>query len=363
MDVSDFEGIEADLNCWDEPPPRDWWIALERGVVSTGGRTIVGCTVLNASGWFWEEIVGPAETSEEVLITWHSIWDNTMENGGCETQTCKNVGLFLDKIPDPDERLAREHGHPMHIGGLVLSNWKESKLVDPFDLPSDCHIMGSIDPAGTKPFAGLHVAFFEVDGKIEGHVFDETWDPRMAKDLKLFADVWNAKERGETDPKHPMPSDIVLIDPFAEEIQKADRYGRSMRRILDEDYGIRTDLANRQGKCARLLRLNARIGAGEYKIWRNCRRIRLEMKRWTWKPDTPKLTVGSDDECDNLSYIDATDPFRMYSKMKDDVAPGVWLPDRYRDPQGRGPGSRAESRKNKRAYEKWKVMKEREVSY
>lgn len=143
--------------------------------------------------------------------------------------------------------------------------------------------------------------------------------------------MWNKKESGDMDPVHPCRSTFILIDPYAEEPQKADRYGRTMRRILFEDYGIETSNANRQGKRGRLLSLNARVGKCVYKVWKSMRRARLEAKKWTWDPDSPKLTKGPDDVMDCWSYIDGSDPFKIFSTGGDGYdAAGIWIPPEYK---------------------------------
>ncbi len=341
MDVRDFEGIESDWNAWDEPAPPKLWTALERGMVSSGGRTGVGATLLDASGWFWDEVVvhGDMEGAD-VLVTWHSMWDNTAENGGCPDQTVKNVLSYLQfKVSDPDERLAREHGHPMHVGGLVLSSCKEKHIITPLkpkDMPKDCIIVSAIDPAGTRPFAGLHIMYFEDEnGEWQGHLFDETWIVQSGRDLGLFCQVWEDKENGEMDPKHPRRSMLTIIDPFSEEIQKADKFGRSMRRILSEDYHIDTVKADRRGKRARLLSLNTAFKDGHYKVWRSLKRFTMERRRWTWAPDKAKLTKGADDICDCLSYIHSAEPWRWLKGFEGESEGGVWVPPEYREREKR----------------------------
>jgi hypothetical protein len=342
MAKRDFEGIESDLNLWDEPPPRDLWAGMERAVVSTGGRTVVGATLLDASGWFWDEVVVPAEADpcDDVLVTYHSIWDNTEENGGCPGQTAKSVNLWLTrKTTDPEERLAREHGYPMDVGGLVLSGYnRKIHKEEPFQLPTDCVIVSCIDPAGSKPFAGLHVAYTKNPPNSHtawtGHIFDETWIPQSRNDLSLFCSVWQAKEAGVDEVcgfTHPNRSAIMLIDPFANEIQKADQMGRTMRQILAEDYQIQTEPATRTGKRARLLSLNDRFRRGYYRVWHNCRQFNLEAKRWSWDMKSAKLTSGPDDICDCLTYIDSINAPEMLMNCVDEVAPGIWVPDEYKD--------------------------------
>jgi hypothetical protein len=333
MTKEDFEGVEADLLAWDEPPPQDVFTALERGLVSTGGRSIVGATLLDASGWFWDEIVAQGELDNpDIQVTWHSIWDNTMENGSRSSQSAEDVRKWLIyKISDPDERLAREHGHPMHVGGLILRDYTTKlNLVDPFRLPDNAVIVSCIDPAGSKPMAGLHIAYIDMpDGSWEGHLFDETYALETKNDLDLFCRWWVSKEMGETEPHHPTPSAVILIDQFAEGIQKADAAGRSMRQIL-MDRGIETVLADRTNKRARLLQLNARFREGHYKVWRTLKRFRMEQRRWSWDEAKAKLTRGPDDVCDCLSYIDHTDPPRTLLNVTEGEEGGVWVPPEYR---------------------------------
>jgi hypothetical protein len=303
-------------------------------MVSTGGRTIVGCTLLDASGWFWEEIINGE--NEDSTVTWHSIWDNTRENGGCHDQTCENVRIWLKKITDPDERLAREHGFPMHVGGLVLKGLSSKNIIDAFELPPDSIIVSAIDPAGSRPFAAIHIAYLERDGSWMGHIFDETYLPQSKNDLGAFCEMFVAKEKGEMDPYHPFESVLTLIDPFSNEPQKADAMGRTMKDIIEEDYKITTVDADRKNKRARLMRLNSRFVDKKYMVWRNCSRFIAEAKRWTWNSESAKLTKGPDDLCDCVSYIDHSDPPSTLMAYADgEGRDGVWTPPEYREREKR----------------------------
>lgn len=340
MEPGDFEGVEMDWLAFDEPPTERIWTALTRGTVSTGGRVALGATLLDASGWFWESVVGRIEKGmdDDAMVTYHSIWDNTEENGGCPGQTVRNVKSFLEMgVLDADVRMAREHGMPIHIGGLILSGLSlRDDVIDPIELPEDCLIFACIDPAGSRPFAGLHIAYVpDKDLGWVGHIFDETYIPQSKNDLGLFCSEWLKKGKGEGEIKHPHPPDMVLIDPFAEETQKADTYGRSMRRILSEDWNIQTSLADKRNKRARLLQLNSRFRRHHYKVWNNCRRLLLEARKWTWDASSAKLTSGPDDVCDCLSYIDSMDPPAQLTGWEGEEH-GVWVPEEYRDRERRG---------------------------
>lgn len=350
--TEDFEGIETDLAVWNEPPPKDKWVALHRGLVSSGGRAIVGATPLTKSDWFWNDVINPNTdgVNRNYLITYHSIWDNCAENGGCATQKAENVAAFLEDVADPDERLAREHGHPMHLAGLILKDFRpEQHLIDPFPLPENAMIVGGIDPAGSKPFAGLFCAYLP-DPKLGwvGHFFDEVWVPQTRSDLGLFCDIWQVKDRRlrlpdiqdprqaelvseyvSEGPFHPQMAQYTMIDPFAEEVQKADRaagISRTMRRILMEDYGINTIRADRRGKVSRLLNLNSKFREGHYRIWKNCRRFRMEQRAWKWDADSAKLTAGPDDVSDCSSYIDSTNPGKALEQASKEMLGGIYIP-------------------------------------
>lgn len=358
MDASDFEGVEADVNAWDEPPPKPLWSALERGLVSTGGRSITGCTLLDSAGWFWDEIIpqGQDPYNDKVFVTWHSMWDNTAENGGCAAQTAENVRNYLEnKISDPDERLAREHGFPMHIGGIVLNAFdKYENVVEPHKLPEDCLIACAIDPAGSRPMAALFIAYWMRNGHWVAEVFDEIWMPAYKNDLSAFAVAWHEKTSGHGIPHHPSAPVITVIDPFSQEPQKADQLGRSLRRILDEDHGIRTVLANRSGKRARLLNLNAAVKTRRYKIWSSLKRLPLEIRRWTWDPASGgKLTKGPDDMCDCWSYAHTAQVYDMLEIDGVSDPGGVWIPEAYRDRE----------RRHKAFKEKWNQKKLRAMGY
>lgn len=353
--TADFEGIETDLVVWNEPPPRDKWTALHRGLVSSGGRSITGATPLTKSDWFWEEIITPNELGHnpDYFISYHSIWDNTHENGGYENQKCNAVRIFLDEITDPLERSAREHGAPMHLAGIILSNCNPPEhVIEPFDLPFNCLIASAIDPAGTRPYAGLHIAYVPDDVLgWKGYIFDETLIRGLRTDLAEFARTWNLKESGSTEfgPYHPHPSTYTLIDPIASEVQKADDAGRSLRDILAEDYGLNTIKANKHGKRARLMQLNTRFRRGHYYIFNTCRQLVTEVRRWSWDPDSPKLTAGPDDMCDCLSYIDITDPFRMLQSHPNERAGGIYIPGEINEFPWR-------ELKEKKEREKWRYL-------
>ena len=364
QEATDFEQIESDLLLWDEPPPQRLWESLNRGLVSTGGRWCVGATFLDSNGWFWDAVILPHDGRKDgpTRITWHSMWDNTAENGGCDTQSVTNVLSYLESIADPDTRLAREHGHPISVSGRVLNNFRDElapagSLVEPFELPRSSLIVAAIDPAGTRPFAAMHIAYLlKEDGEWEGHIFDETLIPQTGRDLPFFCQVFNEKERGETVPRHPTRSAIILIDPIAESTEKADRYGRSMRRILAEEHGIECALANRANKRARLLSLNARFGQKRYYVWTTCPRFRAEAKSLVWDAGTPKLVRGADDLFDCGSYIDSLDPVKLLKGAEGEKG-GVWVPPEYRDRERQMDAQRrhwaAREEKKKGAKQRW----------
>ena len=277
----------------------------------------------------------PAESgaSEDTAVFWHSIWDNTAENGGCSSQSTASVRRYLEGIPDFWTRLAREHGVPIHLGGLVLSNWTRARnLVDPFQLPRECAVYSAIDPGGAKPMAAVWLATLYGLSPVELHLFDESYDHRTKGDIHLFAELFKRKEKGLDGVFHPYDSEFTLIDPLANQPMLGDREraGRTMRELLYEDYGIVTVEADRRNKKARLISLNDKCRTGQFKVWSNCKRAREEATSWSWDATSPKLTRGKDDVMDGASYIESSDPCRHAMTRDGEIEPGIWVPDRFR---------------------------------
>ncbi|MFQ5471326.1 MAG: hypothetical protein ACE5FA_00380 [Dehalococcoidia bacterium] len=352
--TEDLEGTEAELMVFDEPPPEKTWNALTRGLLSTNGKVIVGATLLDRSEWFWDQIVHPGETGEddEIKVTWHSIWDNCAENGGCPTQLAAKTGRYLKRFRDPDERLAREHGHPMHVGGLVLSCFSKDNVIDPFELPAETVVYSCIDPSGGgKPMAGVWVAVLRWLDPVELHIFDESYDRRSAGHLGFFAEDFLARENGMSFVAHPGPSSMILIDPAANQKMMGDGLGRSMRVVLFEDYGISTVEANKSNKRARLLSLNGKCNDGQVKVWSNCREARKEAYKWKYDDTSSKMTSGPDDIWDGVSYIESFDPVRVATAIADDEETDVWVPEQYRRREQR------EKRFRKKYKEDWRRRK------
>jgi len=335
QDKGDVEGTEADFICYDEPPPEWMWTAINRGTVSTGGRIFIGATMLNKSDWFWETVIAPAESGEtdDIAVFWHSIWDNCAENGGLETQKASRIYRWLHyDIKDPDERLAREHGHPMHVGGLVLSAFnRRTDIIDPFELPFDARIFSAIDPGGAKPMAAAWAAVLFPPGEDpEFHIFDESYDIRSRNDFPLFTEDFKSRESGLGPIFHPSRSIYTVIDPAANQPQKADTFGRTMVMMLEEDYNIHTVEADKANKRARLGSLNARFRTSQAKVWRNCERAIYESGKWSWDDTSPKLTTGPDDVWDGVSYIESFDPVRAVFDVEGQEDHDIWLPKEYR---------------------------------
>ena len=333
MPSEDMESIECDLLIFDEPPPENIWISLTRAVVSTGGRVIVAATFLDKSSWFWDQVVIPAESGKltDVEVFWHSMWDNSAENGGCASQSGASIRRYLQGIGDFWTRLAREHGVPIHLGGLVLGNWtRAGNVINPFELPRECSVYSGIDPGGAKPMAAAWVAVLYGRSPIEMHLFDETYDHRTKGDLHLFAEIFKRKEKGLDGVFHPYDSEFTLIDPVANQPLMGDKAGRTMRDVLYEDYDIVTTEADRRNKKARLLALNEKCRTGQFKIWSNCKRAMEEVTSWSWDDTSPKLTRGKDDVLDAVSYIESSDPCRQVMARDGEIEPGIWVPERFR---------------------------------
>ncbi|NJN65143.1 MAG: hypothetical protein HC882_09885 [Acidobacteria bacterium] len=108
-------------------------------------------------------------------------------------------------------------------------------------------------------------------------------------------------------------------------MQKIDQEGRSLRTILQDDYGIFTRRANRRNKRARLMSLNSRILKGHYKVFKSCTTLLAEIPRWNWDESSAKLTSGPDDLCDCWTYIDNTNPHESIPSLENERS-AIYIP-------------------------------------
>lgn len=154
--TSSLEGASGHYVVSDEPPAREKWIALTRGLIDTSGIAWIAGTPIKAS-YFMAELMNESLHSDEVDLISISIDDNRVSKGGYLKD--KAVDRFIDSLR-PEEIQARLHGKPQHLAGAVFPTWKPQPpyFIEPFDIPPWWPRIMGVDPAGRKPMAAVWIA-------------------------------------------------------------------------------------------------------------------------------------------------------------------------------------------------------------
>lgn len=315
-----FEGWKGDIAWFDEPPPRDKYIATLRGLVDRQGRCWLTLTPLKQP-WIYDEIY---ESDSPDIFT---ITMDIMENPTLSESYIKDI---FSKAMDENEREARLHGKFKHLSGLVF------KEFDP-----DVHIAEisriraywtrffAIDPHPRTPTACLWLAVDEHEGL---WVYDELWMDGMS--LPQMAQAIKAQEAGVT-------PDRRLIDPAMDktdvtaggfnvrkELMKHGIYCSRANNSFDLGIshirdGLKPEYSHLYGKSIPRLRIS-----------RNCPRLIYEFQHYLWDEYTmrpedhsekQKPKKKNDHFLDCLRYIlNARPMFRKVEQEEDIVYTGEY---------------------------------------
>lgn len=139
QDTTQFEGWAGDIIWFDEPPPRDKYVASLRGLVDTYGRCMLTLTPLTQP-WIYDEIY----TSHDRNI--FCITVDMRDNPHLSERAIKDY----EKELTDDEREARIHGKFLHLQGLVYKEFNHAVHVIPAKSLQG-PIYFSIDPHDRTP--------------------------------------------------------------------------------------------------------------------------------------------------------------------------------------------------------------------
>lgn len=153
------EGSNWHYVAFDEPPPRNLYVANFRGIVDFGGIMWFSLTPLSEA-WLYDDLWLPGQSGEKNYIECFSgvSSDNHYLNQ-------ENLKLYYDELT-PEEREVRFFGKFSRLKGLVIDTYDpQLSDVDPFLLDSSYTIYEGIDPHPKKPHAALWKAISNKDNK------------------------------------------------------------------------------------------------------------------------------------------------------------------------------------------------------
>lgn len=161
QDSMQFEGWSGHWVWFDEPPPRDKYIACLRGLVDFRGRAFITATPLTEP-WLFDEIMNNKEQDCWNIAV--SIFDNPY-------LTDEGRKILIASITD-EEKEARVHGKFLHLSGRIYKEFDTAvHLID--KLPEGWQrwpVYFVLDPADRRPHHGVWATIDPLDNL---YVFDE----------------------------------------------------------------------------------------------------------------------------------------------------------------------------------------------
>ncbi len=265
--VEQFEGWAGDIAWFDEPPPRDKYIATRRGLVDTNGRCMLTLTPLKQP-WIYDEIYVNDDPSYECVTM--TIWDNPWQDE-------EAIKVFA-KGQSEEEKDARLYGKFRHLSGLVFKEFDpEIHICEPPKVKSHWSIYFAIDPHPRTPTACLWLA---VDENDQMYLYDELWLADMT--AKEIAQAIRAQEAD-------MPARFRYIDPAMDKDNEL-AGGFNVRKDLmkngipcrrannDFDYGISSIRQSLRPNYLPLLNIHI----PKLRISRHCKHTIYEFQHYLW---------------------------------------------------------------------------------
>lgn len=221
-----FEGASWDFVLFNEPAPRDIYVAVLRGIAKRNGRVALTFTPIGLeSAWIYDDIYTKADGKRISVVTAEQ-GDSFMDE---EAREMFNAAL------DEEEKEARVYGKFRHLQGRVYRDFDAGVHVIPRErieaLIADPNIPKGVvvDPHDRRPFA---IAWFLVTPQDEMVFFDEHPEGEFHKmkssrwSLDDYASILAERERRYSpvlwslmDPNFGISPKVVsksLVDEFAE---------------------------------------------------------------------------------------------------------------------------------------------------
>jgi len=208
MGVSAIEGSSGHYASSDEPPRRDMWVALTRGLIDHSGNAWITATPIKASIYMAELMTEAMKPDSDSGLVSLNIDDNRVSRGGYLEDAA--VDRFIKSLP-AHEVAARVYGKPAHLAGAVYKMFRAGPphVIEPFEIPPSWPRIMAIDPAGRKPVAVVWIA---ISPQNTWYVYRELY----TDGLPTFRAV--AKEIKHLEGWERLPNGMYISSPFQEPV-------------------------------------------------------------------------------------------------------------------------------------------------
>ena len=155
QNVKEFEGWTGHCVLFDEPAPREIWVACQRGLIANKGIAMMGATLLS-EGWITSDIINKVDDKGQVdrSVSYFSADIYTNLGFGLDEE---GIEAFKSQLSDA-EREARIDGVSTFMSSLCLKIDKDKNIIDRFVIPTHWMIDVAIDIGIAKPHDITYVA-------------------------------------------------------------------------------------------------------------------------------------------------------------------------------------------------------------
>lgn len=273
QDLNKFASVSRHFVHFDEEPPKDIYTECTARLIDTNGDCWLTLTPIDGMTWVYDILYLPGldVDNSKVHVTQVTIHENPYLSENA-------VEDYLDSLDDEDERLAREQGKFIQLGGVIYKKFDPKvHVIKPWLPPRDgsWEVYTSLDHGFNAPTAWLWHAVnaeHQVVTFFEHYVSGMTIDEHAAAWHKINKELRYPVVYSIADPS------IRNTDPIT---------GTSIHEEYRR-YGIPLILGNndvRAGivKVARYLKVDPSTGRPNLVITENCTNLVKEFPRYRWK--------------------------------------------------------------------------------
>lgn len=316
--TNSIEGASGHYAVSDEPPAKDKWIALTRGLIDTSGIWWIAATPIKSSHYMAELMAEANLPDSDIELISISIEDNRKSRGGYLEDAA--VDRFIRSLP-PEEIMPRVYGKPAHLSGAVFKTWnpRPPYFIEPFEIPLDWPRIMAIDPHGRKPIAALWIA---ISPKNQWIVYRELYNPslvtvRQVCDYIKQVEGWKRLKNGEWyRGAESEPIVLRLIDTSANTVDRTS--GLTVASVFGKN-GLPAMPARKLGYMESIDQVKQMLEYGsdyewsagpQLTVFNTCSRLAFEFQNFVWVPESSTLRASGADAPDkplktNDDLIDA----------------------------------------------------------
>lgn len=259
-----FEGWDGHVVWFDEPPPRDKFVALKRGLVDHDGIMLLTFTPLKEP-WIYDELVMNPDPSIRLITA------DTRDNPYLPPQAVNE----FERVLSVEERTSRIKGGWLFLQGLVYKEFDRNRhIIEPMPkIPPDYSAYVAID---THPRTEQALLFVVVDEKERVFVVEEKFSFGTPQEVADWIVEFHEK-------RHKL--DGALIDPSAQgDRNRGDTtFDLIERRLSQASIPLELGSKDLSGGILKVKdALCSRNGQPSLFVYSTCKRLIYEFGRYIW---------------------------------------------------------------------------------